>query len=65
MSSLKWEYISSYGKRKNISILKTAHWYGLIFLDNFFCSDDDRSGGERDSVQMSQKIMCENYHMTG
>ena len=31
-SSLKCEYISSYGKRRNISFLKTAHWYGLNFL---------------------------------
>ena len=32
MSSLKCEYISSYGQRRNISFLKTAHWYGLNFL---------------------------------
>ena len=32
MSSLKCEYISSYGQRWNISFLKTAHWYGLNFL---------------------------------
>ena len=31
-SSLKCEYISSYGQRRNISFLKTAHWYGLNFL---------------------------------
>ena len=31
-SSLKYEYISSYGQRRNISFLKTAHWYGLNFL---------------------------------
>ena len=35
MSSLKCEYISSYGQRRNISFLKTAHWYGLNFLDNY------------------------------
>ena len=27
--------------------------------------DDDRSDGERDSVQMSQKIMGKNCYMTG
>ena len=27
--------------------------------------DDDRLGGERDSVRMSQKIMGENCYMTG
>ena len=32
MSSLKCEYISSYRQRRNISFLKTAHWYGLNFL---------------------------------
>ena len=32
MCSLKCEYISSYGQRRNISFLKTAHWYGLNFL---------------------------------
>ena len=31
-SSLKCEYISSYGQGRNISFLKTANWYGLIFL---------------------------------
>ena len=31
-SSLKCEYISSYGQKRNISFLKTAHWYGLNFL---------------------------------
>ena len=33
MSNLKCEYISSNGQRRNISILKTAHWYVLNFLD--------------------------------
>ena len=32
MSSLKCEYISSYGQRRNISFWITAHWYGLNFL---------------------------------
>ena len=32
MSRLKCEYISSYGQTRNISFLKTAHWYGLNFL---------------------------------
>ena len=32
MSSLKCEYIFSYGQRRNISFLKTAHWYDLSFL---------------------------------
>ena len=32
MSSLKCEYGSSYGQRRNISFLKAAHWYGLNFL---------------------------------
>ena len=32
MSSLKCEYISSYGQRRNVSLLKTAHYYGLNFL---------------------------------
>ena len=27
--------------------------------------DDDRSGGERDSVQMSQRDMGKNCYMTG
>ena len=31
-SSLKCQYISSYGQGRNISLLKTAHWYGLKFL---------------------------------
>ena len=31
-SSLKCEYIFSYGERRNISFLKTAYWYGLNFL---------------------------------
>ena len=31
-SSLKCEYIFSYGQRRNISFLKTAYWYGLNFL---------------------------------
>ena len=31
-SSLKCDYISSYGQRRNISFLKTEHWYGLTFL---------------------------------
>ena len=35
MSSLKYEYISSYGERRNISFLKTEYWYGLNFLDNY------------------------------
>ena len=35
MSSLRCEYISSYGERRNISFLKTEHWYGLNFLDNY------------------------------
>ena len=34
MSNSKCEYISSYGQRRNISFLKTAHWNGLKFLDN-------------------------------
>ena len=29
------EYISSYGQRRNIFFLKTAHLYGLNFLDNY------------------------------
>ena len=32
MSSLKCEYISSYGQRRNTPFLKIAHWYGLNFL---------------------------------
>ena len=28
-------------------------------------TDDNRSGGERDSVQMSQRDMGENCYMTG
>ena len=39
-SSLKCEYISSYGKRRNISFLKTAHWYGLNFLYLFIRSEN-------------------------
>ena len=35
MGSLKCEYISSYGKRRNISFMKTAHWYVLNFLDDY------------------------------
>ena len=35
MSSLKCEYISSYGQRRNISFLKAAHWYSLNLLDLF------------------------------
>ena len=31
-SSLKCQYISSYGQGRNISFLKTAHWYGLNSL---------------------------------
>ena len=31
-SNLNCEYISSYGQRRNISFLKSAHWYGLNFL---------------------------------
>ena len=33
MCSLKCEYISSYGQRKDNFFLKTAHWYGPNFLD--------------------------------
>ena len=32
MSSLKCEYISSCGQRRNISFLKTALWYGQNVL---------------------------------
>ena len=32
MSSLKCEYISSYEQKRNISFLKTTHWYDLNFL---------------------------------
>ena len=31
-SSLKCEYISSYRQRRNISFLKTAHWYDLNLI---------------------------------
>ena len=39
MRSLKYEYISSYGQRRNI-ILKTAHWYGLNFLYVFIRTEN-------------------------
>ena len=32
LSSLKCQYISSYGQKRNVSFSKTAHWYGLNFL---------------------------------
>ena len=35
MSSLKCEYISSYGQRRDTSFMKTAHWHGLNFSDNY------------------------------
>ena len=35
MSSLKYDYTYSYGQRRNISFLKTAHWHGLNFLHLF------------------------------
>ena len=34
-SSLKCEKICSYGQRRNISLLKTAHWYGQSIFDNY------------------------------
>ena len=39
VSSLMCENISSYGKRRSISFLKIAHWYGLNFLDISFLLD--------------------------
>ena len=38
ISSLKCDYISSDEQRRNISFLKTAHWYGLNFLDLKKCT---------------------------
>ena len=35
MNSLKCDYISSFGERRNISFLKTTRWYGLNLLDNY------------------------------
>ena len=32
---MKFEYISLYRQRRNISFLKTAHWYLQNFLDNY------------------------------
>ena len=35
MRILKCEGIFSDGQRRNNFFLKTAHWYGQIFLDNY------------------------------
>ena len=40
MSSLKCEYIPSYGQKINISFSKTAHWYRLNFLCLFIRPED-------------------------